>query len=666
MPFIPLLVHHWQTPRNPFTDGAKLQYAPDRDFDLLNVFVTTDVDYANRGIKGSSENTLAPLRDNVKSIVLNASTALNISELTIDGMRATYKRDGDRLIIETPSARRGKAMKVRAVYAASNQKGGGFGSGGGWHWIEPQKNLAADAMLPWGVPNSSRQGFWTQGETEYNREWAVTWDYPNDLATSETVTTAPADWTVIGNGVLRGERKSSDGKTKTWTWKMDQPHATYLLAIYGGPLDVKKDTWRGKPLWYVTPKGLGYLIDDSFGDTKDMLTFFSDRLGVEYAWPKYAQVAMWDFGGGMENVSATILGAGSLTESREGFRDMSSLNSHELGHQWFGDLVTCKDWGDAWLNESFATFLQMIYFEHSQGANGYAWEVEDAMQGYFRESRRYKRPISTKLYKNGDAMFDSHTYPKGGAVLHTLRRKLGDEAFYGSLKDYLTKWRHTPVESAQLRRAFTESTGTNAEPFWAQWFEKPGHPVLEFTYAPGANGTTVTIKQTQDTSDGTPVYDIPTKVAAFDGNGGMKSFDVHITKTEETFNIPGTQAVAVLLDQDHDFLRELKWPDYDVPALRAILQTAPNAVDKQRSLDLLLKKSQEAGDLELAMRVAAESANRFPAIRSLQSIADRKSEDTRAFFLAQLAHPDYDRRAQAVRALAGLPRNESTEAKLRT
>ncbi|CAN5708799.1 hypothetical protein BH11ARM2_BH11ARM2_34190 [soil metagenome] len=665
MPFLPLPALNWQTPRNPFTEGATIHYALDRNFDLLNVLVTTQIDYDQRGISGSTENTLAPLREGVKTIMLMASPALQLSDVTVDGHHATYRRDGDHLFIDVPGAKKGVSMKVRAAYTAANQKGGTFGAGGGFHWIEPQKNIAADAMLPWGVPNSSRTGFWTQGETEFNHEWMVTWDYPNDLATSETITTAPTDWTIVGNGVLRSTKGNAGGKTKTWDWKMDLPHATYLIALVGGPLDVKKDSWRGKQLWYVVPKGLGYLIDDSFGDTKDMLTFYSDRLGFQYPWPKYAQNAMWDFGGGMENVSSTTLGAGSLTEAREGFRRMSSLNSHELGHQWFGDTVTCKDWGDAWLNETFATYMQMMYFEHSQGANAYAWEVENAMQSYFREARRYKRPISTKLYKNGDAMFDSHTYPKGGVVLHTLRRKLGDENFYGALQYYLNKWQHTPVESAQLRRAFTEATGINAEPFWAQWFEAPGHPVLEYTWAANDNGSTITVKQTQDNSDGTPVYDLPTKVMIFDGNGQTATFDVHITKTEETFNVGGFKPVAMLLDPEHDFLRELKWPDYDVPALRAILSSAPNAVDKQKAMDLLLKKSQDPADLQLAMSRAAEMNVKFPAIRSLQSIADMKSEVTRSFFLAQLNHPDLDRRAQAARALGNLPRDPATEAELR-
>src|SRR5262249_2949191 len=153
-------------------------------------------------------------------------------------------------------------------------------------------------------------------------------------------------------------------------------------------------------LYYAVPKGHGKQIDDTFGDTPDMLSFFSDFTGVKYPWPKYAQTIMYDFGGGMENVSATTLAEGALTDRREGFFNSDGLDAHELAHQWFGDLVTCKDWGHIWLNESFAEFFAMLYTEHRRGKAAYERQVEDETQGYLGESRRYQRPLATNLYPN--------------------------------------------------------------------------------------------------------------------------------------------------------------------------------------------------------------------------------------------------------------------------
>ncbi|MBS1712814.1 MAG: aminopeptidase [Armatimonadetes bacterium] len=635
--------------QNPFQPPrAKLTYAPDRTCDLVNVSVTLDVDAAKKTFTGRSVNTLVPLRSGLKEIVLHAGTGLDVRSVKVDGKTVTFTRKDKDMTIAAGSLKKGVPFKVETVYSSS--KGGG--RDGGWHW------MTATTAQP------GKVGFWTQGETMGNCEWCPTWDYPNDLATSQTTTTVPADWDVVGNGVLTSSALSPDKKRKTFVWTMTQPHATYLLSLCGGPFDIKKDTWEGVPLWYVVPKGSGYLIDSSFGHTKDMLTFFSQKVGVKYPWPKYAQNAMYDFGGGMENVSATTLGEGSLTEERDGYYTMDSLNSHELGHQWFGDLVTCVHWGDIWLNESFATFMQMIYSEHSRGADDYAWEIEDAMQAYFGEARRYKHPLSTKVYPNPDAMFDSHTYPKGGVILHTLRRKLGDEATFSALKSYLNQWRHTPVESTQLRRAFTETTGVNAEPFWAQWIEKPGHPVLDYTWTYDGGKVLLTVKQKQDTSDGTPVYDIVSKVGLI-GATGLQRVPVHITKTDETFEIPAaTRPKAVVIDPDHDFLRaipELHWADEELPS---ILRLSPNAPDRQAAMIKMLEKPDDA-KVRAVVEALTSDKGLSPAFRSLNRLAALARPDLRAFWTGELSHANYERRAQAVSALAKLPQDPATVTKLR-
>jgi aminopeptidase N len=640
---------------NPFAPPqASYHYAPDRTCDLLNVDITLEVNDKDRVLTGRVVNTMSTLRNGISQIVLNAGDEVKISKLTVDGKVAPYKREGRNLLITVPPVAKGTVRKIVIDYKCENSKAQPFGGSGGWHWIRPREN------------DPTRVGFWTQGETEYNSNWAPTWDYPNDLATSITRTTVRADWDVIGNGVLVSNTLSPDKKKRTYIWKMSQPHATYLLTLCGGPFDIKKDKWQDVDLWYVVPRGQAKYIDDSFGDTPDMLTFFSKVLGVKYAWPKYAQNAMYDFGGGMENVSATTLGEGSLTESRAGFRTMSGLNAHELAHQWFGDLVTCKDWGDTWLNEGFATFMQDAYFEHAQGKNAYDQEIENNMRNYFGEARRYKRPISTKLYPNGDAMFDNHSYPKAGAVLHTLRRWLGDKNFWAGLHRYLTTWKHTPVESAQLRRAFTEATGINCDPFWAQWFDKPGHPVLDYTWTADSGTVKLTVKQTQDTTDGTPIYDIPAKVGLIMANGSVQYRPVHLSKAEETFEIksPGVPK-AVLLDPNHDFLREIPNLHWSAAELPAILVSAPNCNDREDAMMQMLRDNPSDETLNLIADQIRKDSGKFPAFRSVTPFAGLAKPQFRGLWTELLAHPNYDRRAEAVAALAKLPADPATTQKVR-
>lgn len=626
---------------------ASLHYALDRTCDLQHVAINLDIDYPNRSIKGFVVNTMAPLRNGLKEIVLHAGKDILIDSVTVNGAKTTYRRDDRILTLSVPSTKKGEKLDVRIDYHGSNQKGRPFGGGGGWHWIDD------DPIDP------DHAGFWTQGESEFNSQWVPTWDYPNDFTTSETTTTVDAGWSVVSNGVLA--ENTVKGNRRTFHWKMSQPHATYLIALVGGPLDIKKDKWEGVDLWYVVPKGKANLIDTSFGDTKDMLTFFSSKVGVKYAWPKYAQNAMYDFGGGMENVSSTTLGQGSLTDGKNGPWNMSSLNSHELGHQWFGDLVTCKDWSHIWLNESFATFMQLIYFEHSQGAFGYDREVEGAMQSYFQESRRYQRPISTKMYPNGDAMFDSHTYPKGGAVLHTLRRWLGDEAFFGGLQYYLTLYRHQPVESQQLCRAMTEYTGINCEAFWDQWIYKPGHPVLEYTWTHEGGKLKVDVSQTQKTDKGAPLYTIPAQVGAI-SKGKLVRFPITLQgeKTTVEFDL-ASKPDAVILDPDHDFLRELKH-SFAPEELPAIAEFAPNAVDRQAAMNRLM--GGDNVDLAFVTRILRADVGMYPAIENTRPLMRLDKEELRSFWRAELTHQNLDRKATAVDALLSLAPNAEDKARL--
>lgn len=635
---------------NPFAPpSAKLQYAPDRDFDLQHLKVELDVDGKSRKFTGASTNTVAPLRTGLTVLHFHAGKNLEVKTADSGGKPLSFKRDGDLVAVTFPAPlAQGKPVLVRFTYAGGSRQGSGFGQGNGFHWMIPSEALP------------TKQGFWTQGETVGNREWAVTWDYPNDMTTTETVTTVPADWSVIGNGTLQSDTVKAGRRTTHW--KMTQPHATYLLSLAAGPFDIKKSQWRDVPLWYVVPRGYGDRIEASFGDTPDMLEFFSTITGVKYAWPKYAQNAMYDFGGGMENVSATTLGMGALTDFRSGFRNMASLNSHELAHQWFGDLVTCKDWGEAWLNESFATFFETLYMEHSRGKNAYDQEIEGNMRSYFNEATRYQRPISTNLYSDPDNMFDSHTYPKGGVVLHTLRRQLGDAAFFAGIKKYLTEHRHQPVEWEDLCRALTDSSGINCEPFFQQWVLKPGHPVIEYTwsYDEATHEVVVEVKQTQNTSNGTPIYTIPTKVGLIAGS--LRREAVTLNAAEQTLRIKSaTKPDAVVLDPDHDFLRELKH-EFAKEELLPLVQFAPVGLDKTVALRALLANGATDAEVKVIATVAGKDLERFPAISSLDGLGRLERVDLRSLWRSLLTHKSDSRRGDAIRALGRL-KNDPADAK---
>jgi aminopeptidase N len=409
---------------------------------------------------------------------------------------------------------------------------------------------------------------------------------------------------------------------------------------------------------------MGKYIDDSFGDTKDMLTFFSTTLGLRYPWAKYAQDAMWEFSGGMENVSATTVGAESLTDRFEGFRTMSDLNSHELAHQWFGDFATCRDWGQVWLNESFAEFMMLAYTEHVRGKAAYEQAVASSTTEYLQEARLYTRPLATNLYPEPDAMFDSHAYPKGAVVLHTLRRQLGDDRFYAGLHLYLTRMRHSPADTSDLVKAITDATGVDARPFFDQWVYKPGHPVLDYawTWDDSKHEVVLHVKQLQDTSTGAPIYRIPTKVGLIAG-ANVARRPVELSEREQDIRVPSAvRPDAVLLDPDLDFLKEvpqLHWSPAEWPF---ILQYAPNAVDRDIAMDKLVEDAPSGDAIRLVTSVLRRDRTLFPVFENIRALSAKSDPGLRAFFLDELGHPNLSIRAQAVQALGLLPKDDATAA----
>ena len=158
----------------------------------------------------------------------------------------------------------------------------------------------------------------------------------------------------------------------------------------------------------------------------------------------------------MEHISATPQTDQMVHDARTELDQTSdSLQSHELAHQWFGDYVTCRSWADIWLNESFATYFQALWDEHSLGHDDFLYrDVKGNQDQYYTAwKNNQRRPIVTKNYRDPDAVFDVYAYPRGGAVLHMLRKTLGDDNWWRAINHYLNKYAHQPVETEQFRIA---------------------------------------------------------------------------------------------------------------------------------------------------------------------------------------------------------------------
>ncbi len=504
--------------------GTRPRYAPDRPCDVQHIRLELRLDVKDRRIDGVCRTTLAPIVPEVTILELDA-VEMDISAVTLVGGGAlAFSYDGKRVRIELgkTSRKEGKPFSVDVKYSCHPRRG--------LYFIGPDASY----------PDRPLQA-WTQGQDEDSRHWFPCFDAPNEKATSEVIATVPSTWFALSNGDLVSTKPA--GKTeKTFHWKFDVPHSCYLITLAAGELVEMRDKWNGVDVLYYVPPGREADAKRALGKTPEMLKLFSEKFGLAYPYTKYAQVCVAEFiFGGMENTTATTLTDSVLFDARAAIdHDMEALVAHELAHQWFGDLLTCRDWGQGWLNEGFATYSEYIWREHSEGRDAAALELVDWADQYFGEdARRYRRPIATNVYDEPIDVFDHHLYEKGGLVLHMLRRVLGEAAFWKAIGFYVNKHRQGSVETRDLARAIEESSGRNLDWFFEQWIQKAGHPELkvELSWDGTAKIIKATIKQTQKVGGETPLFRLPTSLR-FRVNGKDKTFPVEIADTAEIFTFP--------------------------------------------------------------------------------------------------------------------------------
>ena len=627
----------------PAQSPPHLHYAPDRTYHLVKTVTTLDVDADHQTAKGDVVATIFMLRDGVTTVHFDTN-ADKVSDVQLDGKPTKFTHKGGGIEVDLPAGKRGDTHKVDV------QIEGRF-----FRWTNPTAE----------EPN--RVGFAAEGLPAQPVGWAP----PNDLSATEIRLTVPEAWTVISNGTKTSD--TTKGDRRTVVWRLDQPHAGYLNCIAAGLFDTVRDSWRGKPLIYTCPKGMGDRLKTTFAPTKDILSFFSDVLDFPYPWPKYAQEVVYEHEGyAEEDVSATEYpiywrqDGDFMYDARSGSNDTEWVIAHETAHQWFGDTVTCKDWGDTWLNEGFATFMEMMYTLHHRGKLESLREYEAYSQRYFGASTTDFRPVATNNYSDSTGMGGWTTYMKGGTVLDSLRRQLGDDVFYHGLHRYLTRHQFSNVESNDLCEDMSEASGINLHPWFEQWIYKPGHPVIDWnwSYDSARKMAVVHVRQTQDTSHGTPIFDVPTHVALV-GEHGLERAPIHLNAADQTFEILApTAPKTVLFDPDHEFLRQLPKQPWSTDELPSVFLNAPNPTDVETAMNGLLDGNPSDETLRMIANRLRQDDQAFPAITDTSRLANLKRDVMHDFFLAETKHPNCDRRMHATTALALLSASESDRKRL--
>lgn len=400
---------------------------------------------------------------------------------------------------------------------------------------------------PDGKEKEKPMQIWTQGETQSNSVWFPTIDAPNQKMTQEIKMTVENKYKTISNGIMINSKMNADG-TRTDTWKQSLPHSVYLVMMAVGEFAVIKDTWRGKEVSYYVEPAYEKVARKIFGNTPEMMTFFSNKTGVEFPWEKYSQITVRDYvSGAMENTSATIHGDFLQRDERELLDgDYQEFISHELFHQWFGDYVTCESWSNTTLNEGFATYAEYLWNEYKFGRDEADIYHQNDLNSYLRESKTKNVNLIRFQYDAREDMFDRHSYEKGGLVIHMLRKYLGDENFFAGLKYYLETNKFKNVEVHQLRLAFEEVSGEDLNWFFNQWYLDKGHPILniDYRYEESSKMQYVTIKQEQDLNEN-PLYILPFDIDIY-VNNTIQRERVVLKKQEQTFSFPVSSVPEVV------------------------------------------------------------------------------------------------------------------------
>ncbi|WP_447642081.1 MULTISPECIES: M1 family aminopeptidase [Chitinophagaceae] len=533
------------------SDGWKKNYraAPTKINDLIHTKLEVKPDYAKCFLYGKEWVTLKPHFYPTDSLNLDAKS-MNINEVALikngkkTPLKYIYKDSLNLLITLDKTYTRDEKYTVYIDYVAKPNEYKGQGSAAineakGLYFINPDGK----------DPNKPIQ-LWTQGETEGSSVWFPTIDKTNQKTTDEIILTVPSKYVTLSNGKMVSSKNNSDG-TRTDYWKMDLPHAPYLFFFGVGDYAIIKDKYKDKEVNYYVEHEYAPVARKIFGNTPEMMTFYSRILSYDYPWNKYSQMTARDYvSGAMENTTAT-LHTDALQQNARQLVDGNKYEeyvAHELFHQWFGDLVTCESWSNLTVNESFANYSETLWDTYKYGKDAGDKQNYDDMQGYLH-SNSGDLDLVRFYYKDREDMFDAVSYNKGGRILHMLHHYVGDSAFYKSLNLYLNQNKFGNGEAHQLRLAFEQITGQDLNWYWNQWYFGSGNPDVDIThqYNASSNTETVTIKQKQISGK---VFQLPVDIDIY-VNGKKTRHSVWVKKKEESFTFPvGAKPDLVNVDGD--------------------------------------------------------------------------------------------------------------------
>jgi aminopeptidase N len=506
---------------DPDTGRNLLNYPPHRTADIRHTLLKLRIPNMNERTMLAEETvTVSPIIHDLDTLSLNAAL-LHVMSVTSPNRTCTFttNQQDETLDIQlSPPLQKGQTADITINYRVS----------------DPPVGLTWTVESP-AFPGRAAQ-LYSQGESEMNRYWFACHDSPDARGTSELIVTVPRGYQVVSNGKLESVTRATLEPFDTFRWVQDRSHAAYLVDLVVGKWDVVDVGTSVLPMPVYVPPGQGDRVRGVFGRTPKMIDLIARLTGEPYPWRKYAQVSVQNFSwGGMENTSATTLHE-TITLDKTALLDGDEDETivHELGHQWFGDLLTCKSWEHIWLNEGFATYIEALWMQYKDGSvprdgrgieglrgnsDAYLatiWNWQQDVIANDTGEAPFHPAMASKEYDSPDDVFDraANPYAKGAMILHMLRQKLGDEVFFRGVASYVRQNKLRPVETFQFREAMEKAGGVSLQRFFEQWAFRPLTPKIHVASSWDAPGGTLNVAfEQKQTIDGfNPAFDVAVPV----------------------------------------------------------------------------------------------------------------------------------------------------------
>ncbi len=483
-------------------------------FDVLHYKLDIKVDPSTRTLSGTNTMTAKSLVSSLKTVYLDLLSNMTVSSVKMGGKAVAFSRPTNRIRITLDKTyNKGQTFTLTVAYRGTPRNSGWGSFGFNYHHGQPI--------------------VWSLSEPWFAKNWWPCKDQLGDKSTAEIWLTVPSTLYGVSNGKLMGVDTVGTG-WKRFRWQVHYPIIPYLVSLAVSNYRVRTDTftWKGKKMplnFYVYPEEWNY-VQSYLNRFPEIMRAFCGAYG-EYPWMtgviEKAGIARFPWGGGMEHQTVA---------SQSGYSTW--LSAHELSHQWWGDMVTCKTWGDIWLNEGFATFSEALWQERRPGGSMAAYHS-------YMNHRNRPRTLSGTVYcynsSSMSAIFSgTNSYDKGSWVLHQLRGVLGDALFFKCLAEYRKTFFGDSATTEDFRNVCERVTGRGLKWFFQEWVYGRGGPYYKYGWknitVGGKPYLDLTIEQTQDVY-GWKVFSMPIQLDVYT-SAGKQRVTVWNSDWKQSYTIP--------------------------------------------------------------------------------------------------------------------------------